>query len=330
MKWNLMRLVALLGVGLMVTGAWAGSDAKCKKSGKAKTVTVSDDGHSETAKTTPCNKPCDKPCNKSKVTTVADKAPCSKSKATTVSDKAPCGSKSAKLTSGKPPCGKSKGAPCGSHAALTKSKGGCKVTEKVNTVLASMPSMKFKIGSETTSCCQSAAALAKKHNKPIEYVVGDKAFKTEGEATLHLASLVEKQVEDMKVVHYVAGGTDYHCPKTAAAEAKKARAKLTYRVGGVDFTNQAKAEKASVLASEKLGEVKMSYKVGKNSFCCDRMAGVKAKETGKNTLYVVGEEKTGCSVTARLNLARAKYKAAIQALVKAELEAKDQEVKAGA
>lgn len=337
MKRNLMSLVATMAVGLMVTGAWAGCEEKCKKSGKTMTVTVSDDGRSETAKSTkttpcsksaktpcnkssvttvsdtaPCSKPCNKPCGKSKATTVADKTPCSKS-AKTVSDKAPCGSKSAKLTSGKAPCGKSKGAPCGSHAALTSSKGGCKVTEKVNAVLASMPSMKFKIGSETTSCCQSAAALAKKHNKPIEYVVGDEAFKTEGEATVRLASLVEKQVEDMKVVHYVAGGTDYHCPKTAAAKAKKAHAKLVYRVGGVDFSDQAKAEKAAVLASEKLGEVKMSYKVGKNTFCCDKMAGVKAKETGTKMVYVVGEEETNCQYEAKMLMAKAKLAAIVAA-----------------
>jgi hypothetical protein len=40
-------------------------------------------------------------------------------------------------------------------------------------------------------------------------------------------------------------------------------------------------------------------------------------------LFVVGEEKTACNVTARLNLARAKYKAAVVALMKADSQTKE-------
>lgn len=282
MKRNAMGLVAVLGAVAVVSGAWAVCPEKCGKSGKAKAVTVSDDGRSETTKTTPC----------------------SKSKATTVADKAPCGS-SAKTVSTK--------APWGSRAALTSSKGGCKVTEKVNAILASMPGMKFKIGSETTSCCQSAAALAKKHNKPIEYVVGEDTFKTEGEATARLASLIEKQVEEMKTVQFAAGKKCYHCPKTAAAEAKKAGAKLTYRIGGVDFEDKTLAHRAALLAKEKLGEIKMSYRVGESTFCCDKMAGASAQQTGKKMIFVIGEEETDSENEARMLMAKAKLAAIIAA-----------------
>ena len=55
-----------------------------------------------------------------------------------------------------------------------------------------------------------------------------------------------------------------------------------------------------------------------------------AKKTGKDTLYVVGEQKTGCAVTARLNLAQAKYKAAVMALVQAEAKASENKTAAGA
>jgi len=293
MKRSVLSLVAALSVVMFANGASACPEkCKGKKSAGAKVVTVKHevktDGRSESA---------EKPCGKS---------------AKTASAKTPC-SKSAKTASAKAPCGKTAKAPCGSHAALTSAKGGCKTTEKVNAILASLPSMKFKIGDETVSCCRSASALAKKHNKPIEYVVGDETFKSEGEADVYLASMIEKKVEEMKTLQFAAGENCYRCPMTAKKAAQKAHAKLTYRVGGVDFEDKALAEKAAMLASEKLGEVKMSYKVGDSTFCCDKMAGAKAEKTGAKMTYVVGKEETDCPKEAKMLVARAKLAAIVAA-----------------
>ena len=43
-----------------------------------------------------------------------------------------------------------------------------------------------------------------------------------------------------------------------------------------------------------------------------------AQESGKELQFVVGAEKTCCEKAARLNLAPAEYKAAVEALVKAQ------------
>ena len=43
-----------------------------------------------------------------------------------------------------------------------------------------------------------------------------------------------------------------------------------------------------------------------------------AKDSGKEKLFVVGDTKTCCEKTARLNLARAKYKAAVEAMLTAQ------------
>ena len=51
---------------------------------------------------------------------------------------------------------------------------------------------------------------------------------------------------------------------------------------------------------------------------------MKAKELaagGAEMKYVVGGEETCCEMTARLNVARAKYKAAVEALTKAQASA---------
>lgn len=228
------------------------------------------------------------------------------------SEATPC-SAHATVVADKAPCHKSGDAPCGSHAALTSAKGHCKVTDKVNAVLASMPSIEYKVGDETVTCPYAADALAKKQNKPIQYVVGDQAFKSEGEANAQLASLIEQKVNEMKTVQFAAGDKCYRCPVTAKEEAQKAHAKMMYRVAGVDFANKELAEKAAQLASERLGEVKMSYKVGDHTFECDKTAGAQAKETHTKMLYVIGDKETDCPQEAKMLMAKAKLAAIVAA-----------------
>jgi hypothetical protein len=50
-----------------------------------------------------------------------------------------------------------------------------------------------------------------------------------------------------------------------------------------------------------------------------------AKSTGSPKLFVVGKESTQCAVTARLNLARAQYKAMVEALAEAQKQAESSE-----
>ena len=66
--------------------------------------------------------------------------------------------------------------------------------------------------------------------------------------------------------------------------------------------------KGEAIAVDKDGDA--SAKVGER-------IGMLAKETGKDKIFLVGSEKTCCNVDARVKLARAKYKAAVEALVKA-------------
>jgi hypothetical protein len=64
--------------------------------------------------------------------------------------------------------------------------------------------------------------------------------------------------------------------------------------------------------------VAMKYVVGEKSCECPVEAKEIAAQSGEKTIYVVNGEKTECEMTARLNLARAKYKAAVEALAKSE------------
>jgi len=63
--------------------------------------------------------------------------------------------------------------------------------------------------------------------------------------------------------------------------------------------------------------VKVSFVVGDKTCHCPNEAKTLAKASGAKRLFVVGDEKTSCELTSRrLNLARAKYRAAVQALAK--------------
>ena len=65
----------------------------------------------------------------------------------------------------------------------------------------------------------------------------------------------------------------------------------------------------------------MTYMVGEKECHCPVEAEKLAKDSGDPTVFVVAGESTGCNVTARLNLARAKYKAAVVAVMQAETQA---------
>jgi len=68
--------------------------------------------------------------------------------------------------------------------------------------------------------------------------------------------------------------------------------------------------------------VRLTYVVGDEACDCPHAAASLAKTSGKPKLFVVGNEKTECEVTARLNLARAKYRAMVEALAEAEKKMK--------
>jgi len=176
----------------------------------------------------------------------------------------------------------------------------------VEVVLASMPSMKYRVGTADMCCSKTAEETAAKTGSTIQYVVADKAFESKIEANVALAALLEAEVDKFQTVQFSVGGKCSRCPIEAKELAKQANTQIAYRVGGFDYPEQTKAEMVSKLVVNALGEVKMSYKVGDASFCCDKMAGAKAKETGKAMTFVVGKDETCCQATARLMLAQAK------------------------
>jgi hypothetical protein len=162
-----------------------------------------------------------------------------------------------------------------------------------------LPKLAFMIDGQKTCCEASAEKLSGESGKPIQFVVGEKNFSERAQAQMALVEETEK---------FVNAFTEPH-----VCEVSK-----TTTVAGKQFSCNVAAAQTAQLAKEAMEKVQMTYLVGDKECHCPVEAQQTAEQTGKPTEFVVGDQKTSCSVTARLNLARAKYKAAVEAIVKAE------------
>lgn len=172
---------------------------------------------------------------------------------------------------------------------------GCPVTA----AMAKLPKMTYRVGTENTCCSESAAKMAEEKKTPLHFVVGEKVFEDKTEA---YTSLVE-QTETM-VNAFVTPAT---CSKSG-----------THTVAGKSCKCAVEAGKNAELVKTAIKDIKMTYAVGEKACNCPTEAGTLAKTSGEKMTYVIGEEKTCCNMTARLTLAKAKYKAAVKALVAAD------------
>lgn len=289
---KVLSMLLILGVGSFVASAQA-----CDKHKAAKTAATAVENSSE----------C--PHARAKLT-AAGTTTDGRSDATATGSST-CSGKS-KLTSAKVEGSSGKDCPFAGKAAA----GGectCPIKKQINAVLASLPTMKYKVGDEVTGCSKSAGKMAKANGGKMQYMVGEEIFTDEGEAVVKLASLLENEIASLSSIQYAVAGECVQCPLRAKDLAKKSDAKIAYRVAGVDFDSREKAQKAVEAVKAALTSVKMTYKVGDQSFCCDKMAGAKAKETSSKLVYVVGDEETGCSQSAKLKLAKHKIRTIVEA-----------------
>jgi hypothetical protein len=168
-----------------------------------------------------------------------------------------------------------------------------------------LPKITFQVGAENVCCSEAAAALAKTNGSPIVYLVGKQSFDCETSATTALVEATEKFVADF--------ATPCKCEVSG---------KTT--VAGAEVCCDTLAAEKAKLVADAMKKVEMTYLVGEQKCDCPEQAATLAKESGKTQLFVVNGESTCCSTTARLKLAQAKYKAAVEALVAAEAKAQTQ------
>ena len=178
---------------------------------------------------------------------------------------------------------------------------GCKDCP-VTAAMAKLPKMTYRVGTKDICCSESATKLAEEQKTAVHFVVGENVFEDKTKA---YTSLVE-QAEAMD--------TEFVTPSCCEKSG-------THTVAGKACKCEKQGAANAELVKAAIKDIKMTYAVGEKSCNCPHEAGSIAKTSGEKMTYVVGEEKTCCNMTARLTLATAKYKAAVQAIATAEKKA---------
>ena len=165
--------------------------------------------------------------------------------------------------------------------------------------MKNLPTMTYKVGETATCCSDSATKMAKENDKPIHYVVGAKTFEKKQEAYTALVESTEKFVNDFV--------TPSKCEKSGKTS-----------IAGTSCGCPMEAGKRTELVKKAIGEVKTTYVVGEKECNCPTQAKALAETADAKTTYKVAGKSTCCNMEARLNLAKAKYAAAVKALASTE------------
>ena len=168
----------------------------------------------------------------------------------------------------------------------------------VAVAMEAVPKISYVIAGEASACAKSAET-AKTAGKEVKYVVAGKEL------------CCEKMASDAHV-----DAVETFVGKFASAHSCDTSGK-TY-VGTKGYACSQHASTVAAVAKKAMDGVKVTHIVAGKEYCCPDEAGKVAKEAGAKVTYAVADEKTECAKTSRMTVAVAKYKAAIQAIAKAE------------
>ncbi|MDA0811953.1 MAG: hypothetical protein O3C21_06150 [Verrucomicrobia bacterium] len=164
--------------------------------------------------------------------------------------------------------------------------------------MADLPKISYVIAGEASACAASATAAAEA-GKEVKYVVAGKELCCPTAAKYAHVEAVEEFVASFASTH-------------ACSDSGK-----TF-VGNKGYDCSQHASTMAAAAKKAMDDVKTVYVVAGKEFCCASTASETAKNDNAKVTYVVADQKTECAQTNRMNVAIAKYKAAIQCLIQAE------------
>jgi hypothetical protein len=138
------------------------------------------------------------------------------------------------------------------HKAVAAGQGsGCSKaasTGRVDAVMQGLPHMVYKVG-DFESCCPEAARAKAGADGKVQYLVAGKAYDCKAEALTALSAQLEEEAGKMSKLAFAVGEESFCCPMTAGQVAKTKNLAMTYRVAGIDFDSQDKANSAVKLVS---------------------------------------------------------------------------------
>lgn len=168
----------------------------------------------------------------------------------------------------------------------------------IKAAMEKLPTLVFSVGDETTACDKHAAELAESKDAPLRYTVRQ-SYESEAAAHDALIAATEGALQTF----------------TTASKCSKSG---TTTIAGEKIQCEKSAAKLAAAVEDAVEAVQVSFKVGDESCHCPSKAEALAKESGKQLVYVVDDDETCCPTANKLNLARAKFRAALHT-VSAEL-----------
>ncbi len=163
--------------------------------------------------------------------------------------------------------------------------------------LEKLPKLAYMVGEESICCSEMAKAKAKETGDKLVYLVGTQKFDTETAAFAGLVDQTEKFVDQF-------------------AKPQTCKVSGAISVAGQECSCSVMAGEIAQKVKSAMDTVAVSYKVGDKVCSCPIEAKANATSSGLKMLFVVNKEATECEQTARLNLAKAKYQAALVAMAK--------------
>jgi hypothetical protein len=185
---------------------------------------------------------------------------------------------------------------------------------------AGAPLMQYKVGDRTTRCPKQAAEWSKANDDlKVRYVVNETEYTDKAAALQAYQAALDEYLPKLSAVQYAVGDKCVACPLEAASLAKETGSTVQYRVASFTFADRAQAERAAEAARTAADKVRMTCVVNGKEYACDKEAKhsccAKGSETtAKSCEYKVGEMKTCCETTAKVELTSARIIAAYQAL----------------
>ena len=163
--------------------------------------------------------------------------------------------------------------------------------------LEKLPKLAYMVGEESICCSELAKAKAKETGAKLVYLVGTQKFDNETAAFAGLVDQTEKFVEQF--------ATPHECKVSGSIS-----------IAGQECDCSVMAGEIAQKVKQAMDTVAVSYKVGDKVCSCPVEAKANATSSGLKLLFVVNKEETECEQTSRLNLAKAKYQAALIAMAK--------------
>jgi len=197
-------------------------------------------------------------------------------------------------------------------ATAGASKAACKDACQ-DTMAKYVPSILYRVGEFQTSDETLAAHRARTKGRTVAYMVGDKSFGSKVEAVKACTAVIEENLAEILTVRYAVGAECVSCPNAAKSLAAQKGKPVLIQAAGRTFDCPTKAQAAIAKATAAIKQVNMTYRVGNKELHCPKEAKSVATGSGEKIEYAVGGECTGCEVTAKLLLARAKMRAALSA-----------------